>query len=199
MQVGSFPDVLILLNLIVFMFEKRSLLMWTPLAQRNVLRALFMSPDKARTLASRAQKVATANSAYRNLLYLANRDRKKLKRAKESLETVDSLSAEYHTLQGAIAAQVEQLSKLYLKRDETDEARTEARLTLETAKYNYDDNLRELEALKLARVANTFPSATDAGRYIVNGLIGETFCLVCGADDGPLIAKWASAITTVTA
>ena len=58
---------LVLLNLIVFMFEERSLLIWTPLAQRNVLRALFMSPEKAKALAIRAQKVATCNSVYRNL------------------------------------------------------------------------------------------------------------------------------------
>lgn len=194
MRVGSFSDVLVLLNLIVFMFEKRSLLMWTPLAQRNVLRALFMSPDKARTLASRAQKVATTNSAYRNFLYITNRDRRKLVRAKKALNTADSLSAEYDTLQQAIAGQVEQLRELYRKREEADEARTLARSTLETAKYNYDDHLRELEALKLARVANTFPTATEAGRYVIGGLIGDNSCLVCGSDSGPLIDKWISVV-----
>ena len=195
MRVGSFADVLILLNLIVFMFEERSLLMWTPLAQRNVLRALFMSPEKAKALANRAQKVATCNSAYRNLLYLANRDKRKLKRLSTASRSADSLSAEYHTLQEAIAAQAERLSELYELRGQADDAKTECRNTLEVAKFNVDDYLRELEALKLTRVASAFPTAPDAGRYVVDRLLGDKSCLVCGADDGPLIARWVAAVT----
>ena len=195
MRVSSFADVLILLNLIVFMFEERSLLIWTPLAQRNVLRALFMSPEKAKALANRAQNVATCNSAYRNLLYIANRDKRKLKRVSTASKSADSLSAEYHTLQEAIAAQAERLSELYELRSQADDGRTECRTTLEVAKFNVDDYLRELEALKLTRVANAFPSAPDAGRYVVDRLLGDKSCLVCGADDGPLIARWVAAVT----
>ena len=194
MNVGGFADVLVILNLVVFMFEDRSLLMWTPLAQRNVLRALFMSPDEATILAERAQEVATSNSAYRNLLYIRNRDRKKLGRDKAALASADALSAEYHTLQQAIAAQAELLEDLYETRREADEVRTEARSTLESAKFNYDDLLREIEALKLARVANTFPSATEAGRYVVGRIIGDKECLACGARGGPLVDKWITAV-----
>ena len=171
MNVGGFADVLVILNLVVFMFEKRSLLMWAPWTQHNVLRALFMSPDKASTLAELAQEVAASNSAYRNFLYITNRDRKKLARDKATLKSADALSVEYHTLQQAIVAQAEQLDVLYETRREADEARTEARSTLETAKFNYDDILRGIEALKLARVANTFPSVTQAGQYVVGRLI----------------------------
>ena len=160
------------------------------LAQRNVLRALFMSPEKAKALANRSKNVATCNSAYRNLLYIANRDKRKLKRASAASKTADSLSAEYHTLQEAIAAQAERLSELYELRSQADDARTECRTTLEVAKFNFDDYLRELEALKLTRVANAFPSAPDAGRYVVDRLLGDKSCLVCGADDGPLITRW---------
>ena len=195
MRVSSFADVLVLLNLVVFMFEERSLLIWTPHAQRNVLRALFMSPEKAKTLANRAQEVAASNSAYRNHLYLANRDRKKLTQARAASETADSLSAEYHILQEAIAAQAERLTELYELRSQADDARTECRTTLEVAKFNFDDYLRELEALKLTRVANAFPSAPDASRYVVDRLLGDKSCLVCGANDGPLIARWAAAVT----
>lgn len=143
--------------------------MWTPLAQRNALRALFMSPSDANILAERAQRVATANSAYRNLLYIANRDSRQLARDKAALASADALSAEYHTLRNAIAAHTERLDDLYDRRREADEARTEARSTLEGAKFNYDDLLREVEALKLARVANAFPSATEAGDTLLPG------------------------------
>ena len=194
MNVASFADVLIILNLVVFMFEERSLLIWTPLAQRNVLRALFMSPDEAKILAERAQQVATSNSAYRNLLYITNRDRKKLEKEKAALASANSLNAEYHTIQQAIAAQTELLEELYEKRREADEERTEARSTFEDAKFNYDDLLREIEALKLARVANEFPSATETGQYIVNRIIGDKQCLTCGTSDGPLVDKWISAV-----
>ena len=80
-------------------------------------------------------------------------------------------------------------------RSRADDARTECRTTLEVAKFNRDDYLRELEALKLTRVANAFPSAPDAGQYVVDRLLGDKSCLVCGADDGPLIARWVAAVT----
>ena len=190
MNLGTFSDVLIVLNLVVFMFEQRSLLMWTPDAQRNVLRALFMSPEAANILAERAQEVSRANSAYRNLRYIANRDRKRLDRARAKIFSADALSAELHTLQEAVAAQSELLESLYERRIELDEDRTEARATLERAKLTYDDLLRELEALKLARVANAFPSASDAARYLVARMLGDKECLACGVAGGPLVEKW---------
>ncbi len=195
MCVSSFADVLILLNLVVFMFEERSLLIWTPLAQRNVLRALFMPPEKAEALAKRAQKVATCNSTYRNLLTIANRDRRKLNRLRTALDIGDSVSAEYHSLQKSIAKQAERLKELYALRSEADDARTECRSVLEVAKFNFDDYLREIEALKLTRVANAFPSSPDAGRYVVDRLLGDKSCLVCGAEDGPLVFRWIAAVT----
>ena len=194
MNVGNFADVLIILNLVVFMFEDRSLLIWTPQAQRNVLRALFMSPDEARILAERAHAVATSNSAYRNLLYIRNRDRKKLKEDREALASADEHSTEYHTIQQKIEEQTELLENLYEKWHGVDEERTEARATHERAKFNYDDLLREIEALKLARVANEFPSATEAGRYVVDRIIGDKICLACGADGGPLVDRWIAAV-----
>lgn len=194
MNVGGFADVLIILNLIVFMFEDRGLLMWTPLAQRNVLRSLFMTPDEANLLALRAQRVATSNSAYRNLLYIVNRDRKQLARDKEAIAAADALSAEYHTLQTTIAAQVQVLDTQYMARAGADEARTEARSTLESAKFNYDDLLRELEALKLARVASAFPKASEASHYVIARIVGDKECLCCGGKDGPLMAKWIATV-----
>lgn len=195
MNVGGFADVLVVLNLIVFMFEDRGLLMWAPLAQRNALRALFMSPVDANALAEKAQAVAKANSAYRNLLFIVNRDRKQLARDKAALATAGALSSEHSALMSAIAADTETLASLFEKRNLLDETRTDARTTHEAAKFNYDDLLRELEALKLARIANAFPKSSDAGRYMLARLIGDKECLACGAEDGPLIQKWLQAIT----
>ena len=194
MNLGSLSDVLIILNLVVFMFEQRSLLMWTPTAQRNVLRALFMSPDAATTLAERAQEVSRANSAYRNLRYIANRDRRRLDKARAKLAAADALSAELHTIQEAVSAQSEVLEGLYERRVDADEERTEARATLERAKLTYDDLLRELEALKLARVAHAFPSSSDAAQYLVARMLGDKECLACGSTDGPLVEKWIQAV-----
>lgn len=195
MNVGSFADVLIILNLIVFMFESRGLLMWSPHWQRNALRALFMSPADGRDLAEKAQVVATANSAYRNLLYIVNRDRKQLAKDKMALAATDALSAEYHTLQGALSAHQETYTELVERLTALDEERTEARSTLERAKFAYDDTLREIEALKLARVAQTFPRSDESSRYVLARLIGDSECLACGATDGPLIQKWSQCVT----
>lgn len=194
MNVGSFADVVIILNLILFMFENRGFLMWNPLWQRNALRALFMRPTEAKDLAERARAVATANSAYRNLLYIVNRDRKQLAKDKAALASADALSVEYHTLQKAISARNESLESLVDRRLVLDEARIEARSTYEAAKFNYDDVLREIEALKLARVASAFPNSQVSGLYVLGRLIGDKQCLACGSEGGPLIDRWAAAV-----
>lgn len=194
MNVGGYADVLIILNLIVFMFEDRGLLMWSPLAQRNVLRALFMPPSEANTLSERAQLVATSNGAYRRYLYQYNKDERKLGRDRKALVTGDALSAEYNTLRQSLTALNQRLDEIYQARTEADDARTEARYSLESAKLNFDELLREVEALKLSRVATAFPSATEAGRYVVARIIGDKECLSCGANDGPLVDRWVSAV-----
>lgn len=196
MKVAGFADVLTILNLIVFMFEDRDLLMWSPLAQRNALRALFMSPSEASDLATRAQAVAKANSAYRNLLYIVNRDRKQLARDRASLAASDAHSVEYRTLQTAVSGLDARIENLTERRRELDEARTHSRETHEIAKYAFDELLREIEALKLARVASAFPSSGESGRYVLGRLIGDQECLACGAEDGPLLDKWAAAVAT---
>jgi hypothetical protein len=153
-----------------------------------------MTPTDANLFAERAQAVATANSAYRNLLYIVNRDRKRLARDKAALSAADALSAEYHTLQKAIAAYDENYVALIERRRILDDARLESRSTLETAKFNYDDILREIEALKLARVASAFPKSEESSRYVITRLIGDQECLACGAEGGPLIDKWSSTV-----
>ena len=196
MNVGGLAEVLIILNQIVFMFENRGLLMWNPHAQRNVLRSLFMSPSDASSFAEKAQAVAAANSAYRNLLYIVNRDRKQLDRHEAALASADALTAEYHSLQQALNAGVEVIQSLIDKRVAADEARTDARTAVETARFNYDDLLREIEALKLARVASAFPNATNAGKYMLARMIGDKECLACGSKGGPLIDQWVTAVET---
>lgn len=194
MNVGSFADVLTILNLIVFMFEDRELLMWSPLAQRNALRALFMAPAEANDLAGRAQAVARANSAYRNLLYIVNRDKKQLATAKEKLAAADGLSAEYHTLQRGIAALSETYETLRTRRNDAEQLSAEARAVSEAAKFSYDDIVREMEALKLARVSSAFPTSEQSSHYVLARLIGDKECLACGAENGPLIEKWIAAV-----
>ena len=87
MNVGSLADVIMILNLIVFMFEDRGSLMWSKPVQRNALRALFMAPAEANLIAEKAQAVTAANSAYRNLLYIVNRDSKQLIRDRPRLRS----------------------------------------------------------------------------------------------------------------
>ena len=198
MNVGGFGDVLTILNQVVFMFEDRRPLMWSPAIQRNVLRSLFMSPADANNFAEKAQAVAAANSAYRNLNYIVNRDKRQLARDETALVSADALGAEYNSLQLAIAAAAEVLQKLVDRRIAADEARTDARTTLQNARSNYDDLLREIEALKLARVAAAFPNATDAGRYMLARIVGDMECLACGATGGPFLQKWTAAVTDGT-
>ncbi len=129
MNVGSSADVIIILNLIVFMFEERGFLMWSKLVQLNALRALFMAPTEANLLAEKAQAVTAANSAYRNLLYIVNRDSKQLIKDRAAAAGADTLSAEYHTLQRAIAVHNENHAVLTERRRSLDDEKRESRTT----------------------------------------------------------------------
>jgi len=194
MNLGTFPDVLLILNMIVFMFEDHPRLMWDQLVQRNVIRALFLSPSQARDLADKAQAVTAANSAYRNLNYIVNRDRNALLKARRAQANANTTSAEYAALLQAMAGDDEKLAVLSQKLLDADERRTEARAALERSRFTYDDSVSEIEALKLARIEQAFPDAGESAHYIVTRLLGDSTCLACGESDGPLIEKWARMI-----
>ena len=153
-----------------------------------------MSPSEASDLATRAQAVATANSAYRNLLYIVNRDRKQLAKDKSNVAGVDALSAEYRTLQTAVSGLDERLESLEQRRRDLDEARDSSRQAHEVAKHTFDDLLREIEALKLARIASAFPSSDESSRYVLARLIGDEECLACGTVGGTLLERWTAAV-----
>ena len=62
-----------------------------------------MEPTDASLLAELGQRVSSTNSAYRNLLFIVNRDRKQLARDPAALAAADALGAEYDRLQGEIS------------------------------------------------------------------------------------------------
>jgi tetratricopeptide (TPR) repeat protein len=196
MNVGAFQDVLVLLNFIIFMFEDQGRLMWSQQAQRNVFKALFLPPKASQEISEKAQAISATNSAYRNLLYIVNRDKKALAKAKHALENADATSAEYNALMQAVTGDGEKLETLIERRLSADDDRIDARTALERARFTYDDTLREIEALKIARIASAFPDASNSGHYILTRILGDQSCLSCGASDGPLIAKWVTAVET---
>jgi hypothetical protein len=194
MNLGGFADVLLIVNMIIFMFEDQPRLMWDQHVQRNVLRALFLGPAQARDLSDKAQAVTAANSAYRNLRYIANREIAALDRARRAQANADSTSAEYGALVQAIAGDDEKLDVLNQKQVEADERRNDARAALERARFSYDEALGEIEALKIARIQQAFPEAGGSAHYIIARLLGDASCLVCGENGGPLIDKWSKAV-----
>jgi hypothetical protein len=195
MNVSDFATVVTVLNLIVFMFEDRDLLMWDDDAQTNALQALLMSPTEAAELATKRHAVSQANSTYRNLLYHVNRDENRLLREKKKHEEADAHTAEYRALQSSVSAHDESLDRLRTKRFELEEERSTARQGLEVAKHQLDELKREVEALRLARIASAFPSAEDSSLYVLARLLGDKECSACGAENGDLIAKWESALS----
>ncbi|WP_133244881.1 hypothetical protein [Caulobacter radicis] len=194
MNVGSFQDVIIILNYIVFMFEDQGRLMWSQQAQRNVFKSLFLTPKASQDLAESAQAISATNSAYRNLLYIVNKDRRSLVKAKRDLANADATSAEYGALAQAINGDTERLETLVGRRIAADDDRIDARAALERARFTHDEALREVEALKVARIASAFPDASNAGHYMLARLLGDKSCLSCGGENGPLIDQWVAAV-----
>ena len=179
-NVSSFGDWILLLRYIQFYFEDRRSLVWDPSAQRQLLRILFLEPERALEWTSRERQILEADTRVRNTRAVATSQRRALATdealTKSEPEIREQLEKLEHDYQVASDALVEQNSKL-----EGIEARYQSfRLRFLHLDQRRESAYRELERAQLLAINTRLPRHADSARYIYAQLITENDCLVCG-------------------
>lgn len=181
-DLGSFGDWILVLRTLVFFFEDRRALVWDQGAQRQLLRALLLTPDKAQEWTRRERIILGLDSRMRNLQAALRREvkeRGKLVQKETSAPGVRQALA-------AAEARLEQLNELQTKLVQrleiTERARHRARLDALRAEASQDTALRELERARLLAIDAHLPDADESIRFILARLMSDATCLVCGTE-----------------
>ena len=182
-ELGSFGDWILVLRTLVFYFEDRRALVWDPGAQKQLLRALLLSPTLAQEWTRRERLILELDSRMRNL-------DNALKREKRESAKIDQKSTSAPGVRQALAAAQTHLDKLQERHatlverlDLTDRMRHRARLDALRAEAEQDRALRELERARLLTIDAHLPHADESIRFILARLMSDATCLVCGTED----------------
>ncbi len=180
--VWSFGDFMLVLQQLVFYFETRQELVWDASAQRELLRALFLSVDDARTWAEDERAILRLDSHIRNLSAVRNRLERDVAVQARQVATLPEVRTELDTLNGLQEVDMARRERLNAEIDAADAQRRAARLRQMNGAQAREERYRELERAKLISITAEFPTQSETTRYIIGQLVGDGHCLVCGSD-----------------
>lgn len=179
MGVDSFFDALLILRYVVFFLEDRRALVWGRTAQRELLRALFVSSASAGALSRVRYDMLSADSAYRNLRSVLNRRIKENEQEIARLTTVTGVRAELTILESQLEAVRTEEAKLDIEVAEIEALRQDARLRSANAALERDGAIRDLERIKVHAISRKFRDLDENAIYVLARLASEDFCLSC--------------------
>jgi len=181
-DLGSFGDWILVLRTLVFFFEDRRALVWDPGAQRQLLRALLLTPGQAQDWTKRERHILGLDSRMRNLQAALRREVKERNKVVQKETNAPGVRQAL----AAAEARLEQLNKhhatLVRRLDATDRARERSRRDALRAEAEQDKKLRELERARLLAIDAHLPNADDSIRFILARLMSDETCLVCGTE-----------------
>jgi len=182
-KLGSFGDWVLVLRTLVFFFEDRRALVWDPGAQRQLLRALLLSPTEAQEWTKRERSILELDSRMRNLQAALRREEKERKKTNQKLTNAPGVRAALTAAEARLEQLHEQHARLVQRLDITETARHRARLDALRAQADQDKALRELERARLLAIDAHLPHADESIRFILARLMSDETCLVCGTGD----------------
>lgn len=177
--VWSFGDLILLLRHLVFYFEDRRALVWDASAQRQILRALFLSQSIAKKWAEWERSILELDSRARNLSAALYREEQALDANQRKAETSKDVRAELKTLQRLQQVDFTKREKVEEKIIEAERLRTSKRLKLLKSQQVRDSYFRDLERAKLGAISARFPNHSDTAKYILAQLMTDGDCLAC--------------------
>ena len=186
--VWSFGDVILLLRHLVFYFEDRRALVWDASAQRQILRALFLSQATARKWSEWERSILQADSRVRNLSAALYQEEQQLLTNQKKLEASPSIKAELNTLERLQKNDLKKREKIQDELTDADKLRTSLRLRFLKSQQGRDSVFRDLERAKLHAINARFPSHSDTAKYILAQLMTDGECLAC-ENNAPQAAK----------
>jgi hypothetical protein len=179
---GAFGDWILVLRTLVFFFEDRRALVWDPGAQRQLLRALLLTPDQAQEWTRRERSILELDSRMRNLQAVLRREEKERAKAVQKVKNAHGVRAALGAAESRLAQLHENHARLVKRIDITDASRQRARLDALRAETDRDKALRELERARLVEVDAHLPHADDSIRFIYARLMSDDTCLVCSTE-----------------
>ena len=188
-NISSFGDWILLLRYIVFYFEDRRSLIWDSSAQRHVLRILFMKPDLAKTWLHNERKILEADSEFRNMRSIVNRQENRLAYDESIDANVNEIRQELQELGRHLESEEAEVEDADLRLPEIVEHYETARLKYMTLEQERDSGFRELERYQLLAINSQLPTLSDSVRYILAQLMTESECLVCGNNVPKVVAS----------
>lgn len=181
-ELDSFVDVLLLLHYVIFFMEKRTGALWDKIAQRQILRALFLERELSESIPRLERNASQTDGEFRRKQYDLNRLKNELAEALEAHAAAPGIADKLSALNAAIEGKSERLAELEMQLGEIDDEAREARLNLERAKLNREEALGEIERHKYGALIRLFPSFSESARLAVLRVFSDATCLVCGSD-----------------
>lgn len=179
-NVPRFGDWILILQYLIFYFERRRSLVWDPSAQRQLLRIMLLDAEIGDTWAGHERRILELDTQMRNL---------------RAVTTSEERALEHEKLLGVDEAQIrDELRQIYARREqwqteldtgvqslaELDTTYEEARHRAFTAAHEREARYRALERAQLLQLSSHFPSIPDSVAYIYSQLVVGMNCLVCG-------------------
>ena len=179
-NVSTFADWILLLRYLVFYFEDRRSLIWDPSAQRQLLRILFLDPDRSRYWMQQERAILEVDTRVRNLQAVTTREERSFAED-EALATSEPIARqELAQLAENQRQNNERLEEISSNLPEIEANFESARLRFLTLERDRESLYRERERINLLAVSTRMPKYSDTARYILAQLMTEADCLVCG-------------------
>lgn len=184
-ELASFSDWILVLRTLVFYFEDRRALVWDPGAQKQLLRALLLTPANALEWTKRERTILELDSRMRNLDNALKREKKESDKLAKKTSSASAVRQALTAAQARLDQLNEQHARLIERLDITDRMRYRARLDAIRAEAEQDKALRELERARMLAIDAQLPDADESVRFILARLMSDETCLVCGTEGIP--------------
>lgn len=177
---GTYADWVLVLRTLVFFFEDRRALVWDASAQRQLLRALLLSPEQAKEWTTQERAILELDSRMRNLQAVLKREQRERAKKIEQIENLPGVRAALVAAETRLIQLNDQHGKLVHLIGAADESRHAARLNAMRAQAAHDQALRELDRARIVAVDALLPEVDKSMRFILARLLSDQQCLVCG-------------------
>lgn len=179
-DLGLFADWVLVLRTLVFFFEDRRALVWDPGAQRQLLRALLLTPTDAQEWTRRERSILELDSRMRNLQAAVRREEKERNKTVQQMTNAPGVRAALAAGEARLAQLHEDHARLVQRLEITEMSRNRARLDALRAQADQDKAFRELDRARLLTIDAHLPNADQSIRFILARLMSDESCLVCG-------------------
>lgn len=180
--VSSFGDFMLILQHLLFYFETRRELVWDSSAQRELLRALFLSTEDANRWTNESREILKLDTLVRNSSFVRKRFEGELVKSAEQVATLPEVRTKLETLSRLQDVDVATRAELNSSIDSADAERQSCRLRQLTLSQAREARYRALERARLITITAAFPSQSESNRYILGQLMTDDYCLVCGSE-----------------